>query len=266
MLERYLKTQSQKIDAALLKYLPSKKAPASRLREAMHYAVLQGGKRIRPILLLEAARAVGGSEKSVMPAACAVEFVHSYSLVHDDLPCMDNDAERRGKPSCHIKFDEVTALLAGDALLTLAFEVLGHTHLEAIRVLASASGARGMVGGQALDMQYQNKALDLPTLEYINTHKSGNLIAASLKIGSILGGGTQKQTESLNRFGRCAGLLFQIVDDILDGEGYAKILGFSEAKQKASDLAQKAKKELSSFGKRAKNLHEITDFVLERKH
>ena len=266
-LNSHFKTQSQKIDAALLAYLPKKTERVSQLYEAMRYAVLQGGKRIRPILLLEAARAVGGSEKNAMPAACAVELIHSYSLVHDDLPCMDDDAERRGQASCHVKFGEVTALLAGDALLTLAFETISQTkNPEAVRLLAAASGSQGMVGGQALDMEFQNKSADLPTLEYINTHKSGSLIAVSLRLGALLGGGTRKEIEALYRYGKFAGLLFQIVDDMLDGQGYAKMLGLSETRKKASDTAAKAKKELLIFGKRVATLNAITDFILERKH
>ena len=263
----YLKTQSKKINRALLKYLPKKGERVSHLYEAMRYAVMSGGKRIRPVLLLGAARAVGGSEVSVMPAACAVEFVHNYSLIHDDLPCMDDDPVRRGRPACHVKFGEVTALLAGDALLTLAFQILSQTKKsEAVRILAEAAGARGMVGGQALDMEFKNKEPDLPTIEYINTRKSGSLIAASLKIGALLSGGTKKEVESLYRYGKYTGLLFQIVDDMLDGQGYAEVLGLSEARQKAAELGLRAKKELSMFGSRAKILNSITDFVLERKH
>ena len=263
----YLKTQSEKIDRALLGCLPKNGERISHLYEAMRYAVTSGGKRIRPVLLLEAARAVGGPEAKAMPAACAVELVHNYSLIHDDLPCMDDDSVRRARPTCHVKFGEVTALLAGDALLTLAFEVLSRTkRIEAVQMLAEAAGGRGMVGGQALDMEFQNKEPDIPTIEYINTHKSGSLIAVSLRMGAVLGGGTKRQIESLYRYGKVTGLLFQIVDDMLDGEGYAKALGLSSARQKAEELGRQAKKELSGFGRRADILHWITDFVLERKH
>ena len=240
----------------------------------MRYAVLSGGKRIRPILTLAACEAVGGKESRVFEAACAIELIHNYSLVHDDLPCMDDDAMRRGKPSCHAKFGEVTALLAGDALLTQAFKVLSRVQgsrtdaqkrLQTLRWVADAIGNQGMVGGQALDMEYQKKEPDLPTLEYINTHKSGALIAVSTRAGAYLGGGTPRQVEALYRFGKYAGLLFQIVDDIMDQQGYARMIGSQEARKEASTLLSKAKRELSIFGKKAHTLEKIADLIATRK-
>ena len=274
-LDAYFKKQTLKIDKALAVFLPKAKEHPVRLHEAMRYAVLCGGKRIRPILVLAACEAAGGDEKKAMPAACAIEFIHNYSLVHDDMPCMDNDDERRGAPTCHKKYGEDTALLVGDALLTLAFQVLSRPNgfenpkdlkrkLQAFSLISEASGTAGMVGGQAVDIEFQNKEVDMATLEYINTHKSGALIAVSTRVGALLGGGTALEIESLYRYGKYLGLLFQIVDDILDREGYAKVLGAAEAKREAGLLLLKAKKALSVFGRRALILEKIADFVMTR--
>ncbi len=272
-LEIYFKKQSAKIEKALLSYLPKAEKHAPALYQAMRYAVMSGGKRVRPILALAACEAVGGDSRRAMPAACALEMIHSYSLVHDDLPCMDDDAVRRGKATCHVKFGEVTALLAGDALLTLAFKILSAPapdkdlaarQLEAVHFIAEAVGAPGMVGGQAADMEYQAKTPNLATLEYINIHKSGALIAASVRAGAHLGGGSKIQVTALLNYGRALGLLFQIVDDMLDGEGYANLLGKAEAKKQAEALCRRAKKEIEFLGKRGETLSYIADFVLER--
>lgn len=276
-IQAYLKKQSRKIDEALDTFLPKKRELPSSLHEAMRYAVFSGGKRVRPILALAACEAIGGKEKDAMAAACALELIHNYSLVHDDLPCMDDDDTRRGRPTCHKKFGEMTAVLAGDALLTLAFQILnstngsgslkdGHRKFAVARLIAEAVGSRGMVGGQAVDMEYQKKELDLPTIEYINTHKSGALIAVSLRAGALLGGGTPRQVEALYRYGKSMGLLFQIVDDILDREGYAEVIGLHEAGKEAERLLEKAKKELAVFGFRGRVLGEIAGFVFTRKH
>ncbi len=239
----------------------------------MRYAVLSGGKRVRPILALEACKAVSGREKYVMPAALALELIHSYSLVHDDLPCMDNDLLRRGKPSCHAKFGEVTALLAGDALLTLAFEVVcrGMAHapvsnLTAIQWIAGAVGHQGMVGGQALDIECHGKEMDLPTVEYINTHKSGALIAVSTRVGAYLGGGSPQVVEALHRYGKYVGLLFQVVDDIMDEQGYAQVIGVHEAREEAKRLLEGAKKALLPLKSRGRVLSDLADFVANRKN
>ncbi len=276
-IQSYFNKQSAKIDSALDKFLPSEKELPVKLHRAMRYAVFSGGKRIRPILTLAACQAVGGNPKEAMPAACAIELIHNYSLVHDDLPCMDDDNVRRGRPTCHKKFGEVTALLAGDALLTLAFGVLSSSNgyhdakgaqrrLLAARMVAEAVGTRGMVGGQAVDIEFQNKEVDLPTIEYINTHKSGALIVASLKVGALLGGGTQKQIKALTQYGRYVGLVFQIVDDILDREGYAKVIGRPEAIKEAKSLVEKAKTQIRIFGSKGVFLHKIADFILMRNH
>lgn len=259
-----------RINKALLSRLPRENEYPQVLSQAMRYAVLSGGKRIRPIFALEACKVVGGKIENVIDAACALELIHSYSLVHDDLPCMDDDALRRGKPSCHAKFGEVTALLAGDALFALAFKILSQRsssrQIQAIEWIANASGNRGMVGGQALDMEFQKKEADLPTLEYINTHKSGALIAACTRVGAYLGGGNARQVQSLFRYGKYVGLLFQIVDDIMDGQGYARAIGVREAQEEADLLLAKAKRELLPFGKKGCFLEAIADFVATRKN
>ena len=276
-LNSYFQKQTSKIDKALLGFLPKTGQNASKLYEAMRYAVMSGGKRVRPILTLAACEAVGGDSRKVLPAACAVEMIHSYSLVHDDLPCMDDDALRRGKPTCHKKFGEVTALLVGDALLTLAFKILSapvktggenfsKRQLEALHFISEAVGAPGMVGGQAVDMEYKNKKIDLATLEYVNIHKSGALIAASVKAGAYLGGGNAAQVRSLFRYGQVLGLLFQIVDDILDGEGYAELLGRTQALKEADEVYRRALREIKFLGKKGEILSQMAGFVRERKN
>ena len=267
---RTVKKRSVRVKKALAACLPRENEHPRELSRAMRYAVLSGGKRIRPIFTLAACEAVGGRETAVLDAACALELIHSYSLVHDDLPCMDNDLMRRGKPSCHAKFGQVTALLAGDALLSLAFHVLARTRgkrqIQAVQWIAEAIGSRGMVGGQALDMEFQAKEADLPTLEYINTHKSGALIAACTRVGAYLGGGTPRQVEALYRYGKYVGLLFQVVDDIMDQQGYARALGVRGAREEAALLLANAKRELSPFGKKGQFLEAVADFMVTRKN
>ena len=274
-IQRYLERQSKKIDDALLSFLPREKNHPKFLSQAMRYAVLSGGKRVRPVLALAACEAVGGKAGDVLAAACALELIHSYSLVHDDLPCMDNDSMRRGKPSCHVKYGEVTALLAGDALLTLAFKILSlsggkNSHnrlqLQALQWIAEHVGHQGMVGGQQLDMELRQKEMDLPSMEYINTHKTGFLIAISVKTGAYLGGGSPKQVEALYRYGKTIGLLFQVVDDIMDRQGYAQVIGPRDAQQQASRLLSKAKAELRVLGKKGRTLGEMADFIATRKN
>lgn len=272
------------MDQALENCLPGAGEYPKHLHQAMRYAVFSGGKRVRPILVLAAAEAVGSKAQKVMPAACAIELIHSYSLVHDDLPSMDNDTQRRGKPTCHIKFGEDTAILAGDALLTLAFKILSEgsfqapsqelkRRLEALGLIAQAAGNYGMVGGQVLDMEFQKKHQnasvsdkDLPAMEFINVHKTGALIAVSTRVGALLGGGTKAQTEALYRYGKRIGHLFQIVDDIMDKEGYAKILGAQQSWKQAEALVLKAKQELKIFEKKAATLEALADFILMRKN
>lgn len=265
------------------------------LHRAMNYSLEAGGKRIRPVLALAACEAVGGDIKKVIPAACALEFIHTYSLIHDDLPAMDNDDFRRGKATCHIAFNEATAILAGDALLTAAFEVLSRRELfsdvspavmlEIIQDIAIASGAGGMVGGQLADMEAEGRSsVDFPTLEFIHTHKTGSLILASIKTGARIGMAGKTELKALVRYGEFIGLAFQIADDILDVTGnsaiigkdagsdeargkatYPSLLGLKEARLRAAELLDSAIKSLKGFDEKADPLRGIARFIVNRK-
>ena len=279
-LEPYLQAQQQRLEAALDHHLPAADAYPPTLSEAMRYSVFAGGKRVRPILLLAAAAAVGGDGEAVLPAACALEFVHTYSLIHDDLPAMDDDDYRRGQPTSHKVFGEAVAILAGDALLTYAFEVMAGPDLTssvcARRVagshaycLARAAGFSGMVGGQVVDMASEGREAPLDVLEYIHRHKTAALLAAAVTIGGLLGGGSAKQVAALERYGRAIGLAFQIADDVLDVEGdsaalgkqigqdekhgkatYPALLGIEASRHRAAALLNEALAALSDFGDR----------------
>jgi geranylgeranyl diphosphate synthase type II len=268
-LKDYLKKEKVLIDRELERLTPQAKEPPQVIHKAIRYSI-KGGKRIRPILCLSSARASGGKMRQALKAACAIEMIHSYSLIHDDLPSMDNSDYRRGRPSCHKKFGIANAILAGDALLTLAFGVLAEAtknpvlNSKVVKELATACGTFGMIGGQVVDISQDEK--DLLTLEYINIHKTGALIAASCKIGAMATGAKEKDINSLFRFGEYIGLAFQIVDDILDGEGVVKIYGPKRAYEQAAGLINKAKKSISSFGKKADMLYKIADLILNRRH
>lgn len=274
--EKLLNVRAALVRRQLERVLPPASARPRRLHEALRYATLSEGKRVRPALVLLACEAVGGRTADAMPAALAVELIHTYSLVHDDLPCMDDDALRRGRATCHVKYDEGTALLAGDALLTLAFEVLAgdparritasqaQRRLTAVSWLAEAAGSYGMVGGQADDVAQEGRNPDLPTLESINARKSGKLIAVSARLGAYLGGGTPAQVDSLYAYGRAVGLLFQIVDDILDDQGYAKLLGIPQARREAELVHRKAVSALNVLGRKALPLERLAGFILRR--
>lgn len=272
-IEGTLARQARKINRALRRVLPKPSGRAAKLEAAMRYAVLSDGKRLRPILTLAACEASGGHEADAMSAACAIELIHNYSLVHDDLPSMDDDRLRRGKPTCHVRFGEATAILAGDALLTLAFQmaaapgrsqVSGARRLEAARLIAQAAGVRGMVGGQAADMAFQKKSEDLAALRSIHARKTAALIAVSAEVGAYLGGADARRTRAARAYGQSVGLLFQIVDDIMDDEGYAKILGRRRARAYAERLLTDALKALSVFGKKGRVLAELAGFALKR--
>ena len=281
----------QRTEAALEAVVPPPGLAPARLHEAMRYAVLGGGKRVRP-LLCHAAGSIFGADSSVLDVpAIAVELIHAYSLVHDDLPCMDNDVLRRGKPTCHVEFDEATALLVGDALQTQAFQTLSNRlasisaarQIDMLHLLATASGSRGMAGGQAIDLAAVGQHLTISELEYMHIHKTGALIRAAVLLGAHCGEATPDALERLGRFANRIGLLFQVVDDILDTEAstatlgktagkdaaqnkptYVNILGASEAKAMAGKLRQDAHDALAPFGESALRLHEITDFIVER--
>jgi geranylgeranyl diphosphate synthase type II len=256
----------------------------------MRYSTTDGGKRIRPILALAACDAVGGSIDAVLPAACAIECIHAFSLIHDDLPCMDDDDLRRGRPTSHKVFGEAMALLAGDALFAFAFELIlrmqeapADAVLEASRLLAQATGTRGMVGGQVMDMLAQGRDVDLAEVEQIHRWKTGALLEASVVIGGLLGGGTKEQVEALSNYGRNIGLAFQIADDVLDLRGdeekigkpvgsdiemnkatYPSVIGIDASIELANRAVSEAVEALSIFDDRAEPLRQIARFIVER--
>jgi geranylgeranyl diphosphate synthase type II len=261
--------------------------------EAMRYSVFAGGKRLRPILLLAATEAVGGDGTAVLPAACALEYLHTYSMIHDDLPAMDDDAYRRGKLTNHKMYGEAMAILAGDALLTHAFEVMSSPVLAAVFPpvalaqatyrLARAAGSAGMIGGQVVDILSEGQQVDLETLEYIHRHKTAALIEASVTIGGILGGAPMAAVQALEQYGQCVGWAFQITDDILDVEGdtallgkevgrdaqlekvtYPAVLGVETSRQRAMELMQNGINALAPFQGQAERLRQIAEYVVMR--
>jgi len=278
---------------ALDRFLPRAELAPARLHEAMRYAVLAPGKRIRPVLTYATGQALGVALDVLDPAAVAVELIHAYSLIHDDLPAMDDDDLRRGRPTCHKQFDEATAILAGDALQALAFETLLHDsarslpsacRLAMVQVLAQASGSLGMAGGQALDLSAVGKKLCLDELENMHKHKTGALIRASVKLGLLASGSEDEDLEQrLDRYATCIGLAFQVQDDILDVEGateiigkpqgsdadrdkptYPNLLGMDEAKATARRLCEEAIASLAPLGSRGETLAMIADFIVKR--
>ncbi|MDP3636645.1 MAG: farnesyl diphosphate synthase [Azonexus sp.] len=280
-----------RVEAALIQHLPGNDCIPARLHEAMRYATLGGGKRVRPLLVFAAGELSNAAPEKLEIVACAVEMIHAYSLVHDDLPCMDNDDLRRGRPTCHIEFDEPTALLVGDSLQTLAFELLASrtmgepaSQLEMIALLAHASGSRGMAGGQAIDLASVGKPLNQPELELMHALKTGALIRAAVLLGALAGQPLSAEERlSLDRFAKRAGLLFQVVDDILDCTAstatlgktagkdeaaakptYVSLLGLDEARRYADELRNDALDALSIFGERANRLTQLADFICHR--
>ena len=278
------------------RYLESvfpKTAENQRIVKAMKYSLMAGGKRLRPILCLASNEAVGGKDASALPAAGALEMIHTYSLIHDDLPAMDNDELRRGKPTCHIAFDEATAILAGDALLTMAFQLLASVQisdrtlsgswLEVIHAVSNAAGYCGMIQGQMLDIFSEGKSLTLDELESMHTLKTGALIEASIRCGAIIGKASQDQISSLEEYAKNIGLAFQVADDILNIEGdpdimgkavgtdmlrqkstYPSILGMDESKHLAKNLVNNALHAIKDFDKRSEPLRAIATYVIER--
>ncbi len=257
------------VDRQLDKYLLPKEDRLKTIYNAMRYSVLSGGKRIRPLLAIEACIACGGKAKDAIPAGCAVEMVHAYSLIHDDLPSMDNDDYRRGLPTCHKAFGEANAILAGDALIPLAFRIISgykdaSVATELVKELSCAIGAEGMAGGQALDLEYKNKKKNEETLKYINSLKTARLFEASVKCGAIAANAGKAECGAMGRFGRYFGISYQIVDDMLDKGDYVKAFGMYKAGRDSSDIIKKAHRSLDIFGKKADMLHEMADFFLTR--
>lgn len=293
-LAAYQQDCQARVNTRMEYWLARQNGLAPRLLEAMRYATFNGGKRVRPLLAYSAAAALGGTHETVDDIAAALEMVHSYSLVHDDLPAMDNDHLRRGKPTCHIAFDEATAILAGDALQCLAFEVLAaspapftaEVRLELIRLLACASGTQGMAGGQALDLSAEGQTLTLDQLETIHIHKTGSLIRASVRMGALtVDAVNQAELDALDRYAHAIGLAFQVQDDILDVIGdtatlgktqgsdqalakatYPSILGLASAQSLAQSLCDQALEALQLLGSRAEPLRALARYIVSRHH
>jgi geranylgeranyl diphosphate synthase type II len=292
-LRAYLETRRALVDDALERVLPAETTPPPSLHRAMRYSVRAGGKRLRPILVIAGAEAVGGTAEHVMETACALELIHTYSLIHDDLPAMDNDDYRRGMLTNHKVFGEAIAILAGDALLTLAFKLIalngartGDARVIATLVtdIADAAGTDGMVGGQVVDIESEGKTVSADTLEYIHSHKTAALIRASLCAGAVIAGAAPAQLTAIRACGEALGLAFQIVDDILDVEGsseelgktagkdaqqqkatYPAFHGIEASREKARALIADAKKALVPIGPRAAPIQALADFILERR-
>lgn len=281
-----------RIETALDRVLPTDTLAPERLHAAMRYAALGGGKRIRPLLAFAAGEAVGVSADRVEPAACAVELIHVYSLTHDDLPCMDDDDLRRGKPTCHVQFDEATAMLVGDALQSLAFEALAvadgepETRVEMLRLLARAAGSRGMAGGQAVDLAATGRNLDLAELEFMHIHKTGALIEAAVLLGALSGGPLAASARAgLEHYARCVGLAFQVMDDVLDAETdtatlgktagkdaaqgkatYLTLMSARDARAYAGELVEDALAAVAPFAAAGGHLADIARFIVERRY
>ena len=294
-LHNYIKQRCELVESRLKHAMPAETEFPVSLHAAMRYSTFAGGKRIRPVMMIAACEAVGGDINTVLPAACAMEMIHTYSLIHDDLPAMDNDDYRRGMATNHKVYGEAVAILSGDALLTQAFillsspflasNILPERLLEVIHEIASAAGSRGMVGGQVVDMEAEGKSdLDIATVQYIHTHKTGALIKASVKCGALLGGAEERDLASMVRYGEAIGLAFQIADDILNIEGssaelgksagsdqhrgkatYPSVVGLAESKRHATELLEIALESIESFGQAADPLREIARYVIERK-
>lgn len=294
-LKEYLSFCQNRVEKALEDRLPGEHILPQKLHRAMRYCVLDGGKRMRPMLTYCTGKTLGLAPEILDGPACAVEFIHVYSLIHDDLPAMDDDDLRRGKATCHVAFDEATAILTGDALQALAFEILAHDtsitatpadRLKMITVLAKASGSQGMVGGQAIDLESVGTKLNLPELENMHIHKTGALIRASVTLATLASADIDPDiAKKLDNYAKCIGLSFQVKDDILDEESdtatlgktqgkdkdndkptYPALLGLAGAKQKAQELHEKALDNLSVFGKEADLLRDLSLYIIQRTH
>jgi len=272
-LQAYLKERRALVDQSLEAFLPPEDTPPPSVHRAMRYSVMAGGKRLRPILVIAGTEAVGGAPDTVMPTACALELIHTYSLIHDDLPAMDDDDYRRGRPTSHKVFGEAIAILAGDALLTLAFRLIADNAplvkdptvlRDVVAEVAGAAGTFGMVGGQVVDIESEGKTISAQTLEYIHRHKTAALIRASLRVGALLGGGDARAVETISEAGSDLGLAFQIIDDILDVEGslaeLGKTAGSDERKGKATYPS------VHGLGEASGPLCALADYVFERKN
>lgn len=292
-LKSYLNGQKARIDDALIDYL-ARLCPSEHLLEPVTYSVKAGGKRLRPVLCMAAADVVNGDSGNVMPAACAIEMIHTYSLIHDDLPALDDDDLRRGKPTCHVRFGEATAILSGDALLNMAFETIceaglaapakeAGNWLQAIAIISHASGCRGMIEGQARDLAFEGVPLSPEALQDLHGLKTGALIRAAVHCGALLGGGSAEQIAHLVDYASLAGLAFQVADDILNVTGdpvrlgksvgtdqarlkntYPSLLGLEQSREFAADLIDRALRAVAIFDNNADPLRAIARYIIER--
>jgi geranylgeranyl diphosphate synthase type II len=291
-LKGYLATRSGLIDRALNQFVPRATTRPSTVHEAMRYSLFAGGKRVRPALCLAAAAACGGNEQDALPLACAVECIHTYSLIHDDLPAMDDDDLRRGKPTNHKVYGEAMAILAGDGLLTLAFEIAAqcrgwprYSHREITLEISRAAGSLGLIAGQVADLEGEGRSLSAGQLRYIHEHKTGALLCCSVRLGGMSANAPARQLTALTHFGRSVGLAFQIIDDILDvtrtseqlgktaGKDvaaskatYPAVLGLKRSRRLAERLTAQAFRALDLFGTRALALRALADYLLKREH
>jgi geranylgeranyl diphosphate synthase, type II len=289
---RYLATRQQEVDRALDRFLPKASTKPITIHKAMRYSLFAGGKRLRPILCLAAAEACGGLTKSALPLACALECIHTYSLIHDDLPSMDNDDFRRGRPTCHKIFGDGIAVLAGDALLTIAFEIAAEAEVRppydlrsVFRELALAAGSRRLIAGQVADLEAEGEPIDRAQLRYIHKNKTAALLTTSVRLGAMSGNGSAAELLAMSRFGRALGLAFQVIDDILDvtqtseklGKSagkdaaahkatYPSVLGLERSRLEASRLTRQAHEALRPLGARAETLRALANYLLEREY
>jgi geranylgeranyl diphosphate synthase, type II len=290
---RYLQEQKALVDEPLARYLPGEEHYPPAIFQAMRYSVFAGGKRVRPILAIAAAEALGGTAADVLPLACALECIHTYSLIHDDLPALDNDDYRRGRLTNHKVFGEANAILAGDALLTFAFELMGDARhwpqfvpervVQVMHEVAYAIGTFGMIGGQVVDLQMEGQDVDLLALQYIHAHKTGALIRTSVRSGAILGGGSPAAVEALTHYGTHIGLAYQIMDDILDVRGdeqlmgkalrkdnerrkatYPRLVGLAESEVRAQAAITASIAALDIIGERGAVLRDLAHFIIAR--
>ncbi|MEA3204618.1 MAG: geranylgeranyl diphosphate synthase, type [Verrucomicrobiota bacterium] len=291
-MKEYLISRQKMVDGALQSYLPKSSVKPKTIHKAMRYSVFAGGKRLRPILCLAAGESCGGEALAALPLACAVECIHTYSLIHDDLPCMDDDDLRRGMPTSHKVFGEAIAVLAGDALLTFAFELAAqvpgwprYSLKDVIGELASASGSRHLIGGQVADLEGEGKRVSIQSLKFIHQSKTAALLCAAIRLGAMSANATPSRLQSLSEFGMALGLAFQVIDDILDvtqssetlGKSagkdlvsekatYPSVIGLKESRKMAKKLTEKAHQSLKTFTGQAATLHGLADFLLDREY
>jgi geranylgeranyl diphosphate synthase type II len=267
--EQFFKRHLGFIEKKLKEMLRAQETRPLSIHKAMQYAVFTGGKRFRPVLALSVCEACGGKPQDALGAALAIELIHTYSLVHDDLPALDNDDMRRGKPTCHKKFGEANAILAGDALLTLAFELIAgikpaERAVRVLREISKAAGTHGMIGGQVADLEAPARKKTLAEHDFISRYKTGALLRVSAVAGAIVSGASPRELKAMTRYGECLGLAFQVVDDILDKDGYCKAMSISAATAKAMRLIEQAKKEAKILGRKADSLVFLADFLQKR--